>query len=282
MSLRSDVLPVPGADLYHEVRGTGPVLLVATSGEGNANQLDQLVDRLTDRFTVVTYDRRGLHRSILRDTRAPISLADHADDARRLLDTVTDRPAAMLGCSTGAAIGLHLMSRHPDALSVLVAHEPPVPSLLPPAERDDARRVLTGLHATFRREGWLPAVRIMAAELGIDPATQEVEPDAVLAPITLDRAAGFAFLLDREIPALAGTTLEPAALRAARTRVVPAHGATTPPTVFDRRCAAELAALLGAPLVEFPGGHNGSLTHPRAFADRLLGVLATTGVSTPG
>ncbi|GAB3818276.1 alpha/beta fold hydrolase [Micromonospora zhanjiangensis] len=267
-------LTVPGADLYYEIRGTGPVLLIGSSGDGDANQLDQLVTELVDRFTVVTYDRRGLRRSVLRDTCAPISIAEHADDAYRLLDAVADGPAAMLGCSTGALIGLHLVAPHPDALSVLVAHEPPVPQVLPPDERASARRILDDLHATYRRDGWLTAVRTMGDALGIDPATQELEPGATPAPITPDRAAGFAFLLDREIPAIVRETVDTTALLAAGTRIVPAHGNATPARVFHRRCVEELGALVGAPTVDFPGGHNGGLTHPRAFADRVVTLLA--------
>ncbi|WP_234443478.1 hypothetical protein [Streptomyces sp. NRRL B-24484] len=50
-------------------------------------------------------------------------------------------------------------------------------------------------------------------------------------------------------------------------------GRTTPHQVFDRRCAALLADRLGTAPAEFPGGHNGNLTHPRAFAARLTALL---------
>jgi hypothetical protein len=39
--------------------------------------------------------------------------------------------------------------------------------------------------------------------------------------------------------------------------------------VLDRRCAEEPASLRRTALAEFPGGHNGNLTHPSAFAERL-------------
>jgi hypothetical protein len=49
----------------------------------------------------------------------------------------------------------------------------------------------------------------------------------------------------------------------------PAGRRTTPRTVLDRRCAEEPASLRRTALAEFPGGHNGNLTHPGAFAERL-------------
>ncbi|MET9212188.1 MULTISPECIES: hypothetical protein [unclassified Nocardia] len=44
--------------------------------------------------------------------------------------------------------------------------------------------------------------------------------------------------------------------------------------VFDHKCARELADLRATPLVEFPGGHNGNLTHPAAYAAVVRAVLA--------
>ena len=34
-----------------------------------------------------------------------------------------------------------------------------------------------------------------------------------------------------------------------------------------------MASLRGTALAEFPGGHNGNLTHPSAFAARLRAAL---------
>ncbi|MGW0447889.1 alpha/beta fold hydrolase, partial [Streptosporangium sandarakinum] len=92
------ILHVPGARLYYEVRGTGPVLLISQSGEGDARRTVDLVDRLVADHTVVTYDRRGLSRSVLDAPDAGATMAEHADDVHRLLAEVTDAPADMLGC----------------------------------------------------------------------------------------------------------------------------------------------------------------------------------------
>ncbi|HZE33397.1 MAG TPA: hypothetical protein VE198_18390 [Actinoallomurus sp.] len=53
---------------------------------------------------------------------------------------------------------------------------------------------------------------------------------------------------------------------------------TGPRTVLDRRCAEEVASLRGTALAEFPGGHNGKLTHPGAFAERLRAALMPDGL----
>src|SRR5215211_2630031 len=84
-TVTTGTLPVPGATLFYEVRGAGPLLLISQSGEGDANRSADLVDHLAADHTVVTYDRRGLSRSTLTDPTRPGTLADHADDAHRLL-----------------------------------------------------------------------------------------------------------------------------------------------------------------------------------------------------
>ncbi|MDO2969889.1 hypothetical protein [Mycobacteroides abscessus] len=42
------VCPVPGAHLYYEVRGAGPVLLMLTGGHGDADTMDAIANHLAD------------------------------------------------------------------------------------------------------------------------------------------------------------------------------------------------------------------------------------------
>ncbi|GHJ44655.1 putative hydrolase YraK [Catellatospora sp. TT07R-123] len=266
-------LSVPGAELYYEVRGTGPLLLISQSGEGDAGRSTDLVDRLAADYTVVTYDRRGLSRSVPADPARPWTMADHADDVHRLLAALTDRPARMLGCSLGAVIGMHLAVRHPEQLAVLVAHEPVAPRLLPPTEQDFHQEELRDLQRLYRAEGLRAALGQIAQVLGIDPANPDAEPGLTAQPMDARRVANFDVFIERDFTAVVDDVLDPAAVRAAGVPIVPAYGRTTPHHVFDHRCAMELAALLGTPAVDFPGGHNGNTTHPRAYARRLREVL---------
>ncbi|MEV4473027.1 alpha/beta hydrolase [Nonomuraea sp. NPDC049504] len=266
-------LPVPGATLHYEVRGAGPALLISQSGEGDARRSTDLADHLVDSYTVITYDRRGLSRSAL-DRPRPVPLRQHADDVHHLLAALTDRPAAILGCSMGAAIGLHLALDHPGQIATLIAHEPVSPGLLPPAERTRHLAELAGIQRLYRREGLTPALKAITEALGIDPAAPDAEPGRTPHPMTPQRVADFGFFLEHDVTAVIGDTLPTGDLASTGARIVPAVGRTTPPAAFDRRCAQELAALLGTEPAEFPGGHNGNLTHPRAFAARLKEVLS--------
>jgi 3-oxoadipate enol-lactonase len=90
-----------------------------------------LVDRLADRFTCVTYDRRGHTRSPM--GREPESVATHAADAASLIETLgLDRPV-VIGSSGGARIGVELARTRPDLLAGAAFSEPPIFSLEPVA-----------------------------------------------------------------------------------------------------------------------------------------------------
>ncbi|MFI7610956.1 alpha/beta fold hydrolase [Nonomuraea terrae] len=278
MTTTTDYLSVPGASLYYEMRGNGPTLLISQSGEGDAGRSVDLVDQLADTYTVITYDRRGLSRSTLDDPSSGVTMTEHADDVHRLLAAVTDEPAAMLGCSLGAVIGLHLALRHTGQLNTLIAHEPVAPHLLPVPDRARHEAELAEIQQLYREQGLAPALKAVAEVLGIDPANPDAEPDLTPQPMTSGRIANFGFFIEHDFTALINDTLPVNELAHTPTRIVPAAGRTTPRTVFDYRCAQELATLLGAEATEFPGGHNGNTTHPRAYAVQLHQILQAAKV----
>jgi alpha/beta hydrolase fold len=92
-------LNVPGATLYYELDGTGPVLLMIPGGPADAGAFAALTRFLTDRYTVVAYDPRGNSRSVPDDPTADQDLDVHGGDAAALLAAVTNQPAYVLGSS---------------------------------------------------------------------------------------------------------------------------------------------------------------------------------------
>src|SRR5437870_13686929 len=87
-------LAVPGASLYYEVRGSGPVLLMMPGGPADAGAFRRIAEPLASDYTVVTYDPRGLSHSPLdgpiQDERI---VQTAADDVHRLLAAITKEPA---------------------------------------------------------------------------------------------------------------------------------------------------------------------------------------------
>ncbi|MGV9778777.1 alpha/beta fold hydrolase [Streptosporangium sp. NPDC003464] len=165
---KTDILKVPGAELYYEVRGSGPVLLLICGGIYDAAGYTGLAERLAGRYTVVTYDRRGNSRSPLAGAPERQSIEVHGDDAYRVLTAVgvtADEPAYVFGNSSGAVIGLELAARHPEQVRALVAHEPPVLGLLP--DRDHWHAVIQEVEDTFLKEGAGPAMQVFATGMGM-------------------------------------------------------------------------------------------------------------------
>jgi pimeloyl-ACP methyl ester carboxylesterase len=65
VATKSDRLKVPGATIYHEIRGSGPVLLFIPGGPTDAATFRGIGEALAPDHKVVTYDPRGLSHSPL-------------------------------------------------------------------------------------------------------------------------------------------------------------------------------------------------------------------------
>ena len=113
-------------------RRTAPVLLLIGSPMG-AGGFATLAGHFTDR-TVVTYDPRGVERSIKADPASPSTPEEHADDVHRIIAELGVGPVDLFASSGGAVNALALVARHPEQVRTLVAHEPPLAALLPDRE----------------------------------------------------------------------------------------------------------------------------------------------------
>ncbi len=278
-------LKVPGAALHYEVRGTGPLLLLICGGVYDADGYAGLADQLADRFTVVTYDRRGNSRSPLDGPVAPQRIEVHGDDAHRILTAVgagVGERAAVFGNSSGAIIALELAARHPELVGTVVAHEPPLFELLP--ERDYWRTVIKQVADSFQTEGPGPAGEILGAALHMGGAAEEdgrvpggadapQEPDPQTLAMMARMGRNMEFFIGYEVPGFADYTPDIATLRASSTHIVMAAGvesAGEPPA----RGASAVAELLGSTPVVFPGDHGGFGNRSAEFAAKLTGVLS--------
>ena len=276
---KTDTLRVSGASLHYHVRGRGPMLLMMSGGHGDADSFNGIAEHLDQRYTVVTYDRRGYARSPLDDPTDEQQVATHGDDAASLLAALgqvnSHQGAHLFGSSAGALIGLDLATRHAHLVSTLVAHEPPALQLLPAAERPQPSE---GLVETMRRDGPRAALERFKALVGA--THDEHEPDVDIAQQRSPRAAANAqFFFTHELRMLERYTPGIAALGTVSTWIIPAAGRTGRDQ-FPYRCAAALARQLEVPLIEFPGGHAGFVSHPSTFASQLLDVLGRGGPVT--
>ncbi|MFD0155149.1 alpha/beta fold hydrolase [Streptomyces sp. NPDC055721] len=268
-------LRVNGATLHYEVRGHGPLLLLIPGGAGGAASFDGFADDLAAAYTVATYDPRGMSRSTLDDPEARQSVAEHADDALRILDLLSPRePARVFGVSSGAITALHLLATRPERVERVVAHEPPAVMVLPDAA--DHRAFLARVQETFRTQGLMAAMAVFAAGLKKDGGSREPKaeppPAADLPPQAAARAeqtmANLPYFVGRIVPAFMSYTPDLNRLEALSDRLVLAGGQDSVGELAYRP-AALVAERLGLELLHFPGGHVGSTTHPAPFGEAL-------------
>lgn len=260
--MKHGVLEVPGAKLYYEVRGSGPILLMIHGGNGDAESYP-ITDRLSDRYTVVTYDRRGHSRSRLEDPNENYQVSAHSDDASRLLAALTDEPAHVFGCSSGAVIGLDLAIRHPAQIRMLVAHEPPIPQLLAGSDRTKGFESLENLEKQYKRSG-LQALEAFAKAMGITSTAQPDRPKTR----TEQLMANIDYFILSELPGLREYSPDIGRLKASPVTVVPAGGIDSQ-GCLPYRYAKALADHLKTKVVDFPGNHVGCVLYPEEFAEKL-------------
>lgn len=255
--------------LYYEVRGEGPVLVLAGAPMG-AGEFAPVADLLARDRTVVTHDPRGVSRSPLDDPEQDSTPELRADDVVALLDALGAESADVLGSSGGAVTALALAERYPNRVRTVVAHEPPLLELLPDAA--EQRTATEDIVETYHREGVPAAWAKFMGNAGF-PVEEGEDTGAAAEPseqLLADSTHFFAHQL------LATTLYMPRidTLRSGPARIVVGVGADSGPLTTARSSAA-LADLLGTAPVTFPGGHGGFTDDPEGFAAVLRTVLGS-------
>ncbi|GGM60014.1 hydrolase [Thermopolyspora flexuosa] len=281
---KTHTLEVPGAVLQYDVRegaGDGEPPLLMIGSPMDATGFVSLAARFPER-TVVTYDPRGTGRSARTDATVP-SPPIHADDLSRVIAAVGGGPVDVFASSGGAVNALALAAHHPGAVRTVVAHEPPLLTLLPDRER--ALAAVGHIRRVYERDGLGAG---MACFIALTSIQGEIPADFAELPMPDPAAFGFPPGDDgsRDDPLLGQnlitcTHYEPdfEALRAAPARVVFGVGVESAGQL-TYRAAVAAAERLGAEPVEFPGGHAGFLGgeygvqgDPDGFAAVLRRVL---------
>jgi len=281
----SRTIEVPGATLAYDVRGDGsgdaPVLFLIGSPMGAAG-FGTLAGHFSDR-TVMTYDPRGVERSEKADPASPSTPDEHADDLHRLIQALDAGPVDLFASSGGAVNALALVARHPEDVRTLVAHEPPLASILP--DREGALAASRAVSDTYQRSGYGAGMAHFIAVVSHkgpfpDDFAQQPPPDpAMFGMPAEDDGSRTDPLLGQNM--ITSTHYEPEfdALRAASTRIVMAAGEESEGEMAHRGAHAA-AERLGRKPVAFPSGHGGFLGgeygqmgDPDAFAAKLRHVL---------
>ncbi|MEV6900552.1 alpha/beta hydrolase [Amycolatopsis sp. NPDC051372] len=260
-------LRVPGAELTYDVDGNGPVLLLVPGGPADATAFTGLRPHLTDHYTVVTFDPRGISRSPIAGEPGSDLVGEHADDVHRLLTELGGGPAHVFANSGGAITMLEHTQRHPAEVATLVAHEPPVSRYLGEMLAD-----FPDIPAIYREQGVEAALGAFMAASGFDVPPPPANPTAEEIEQGKRMQGNFAFFFGHLMAAVGAWEPDLDALRATDTRLVVAVGKAAAGTPAHT-AGLELARALGREAVEFPGDHGGFAGEPGPFAARLTEVL---------
>ena len=277
-------IQAPGATLAYDVRpGSStdePPLFLIGSPMG-ASGFTTLASHFPDR-TIITYDPRGAERSTKDDPATPSDPEMHADDLHRIIQEVGGQ-VDLFASSGGAVNALALVTAHPEDVRILVAHEPPIATILPDAE--NAKAAVRAISDSYQRGGFGAGMAHFMAitghrgpfpdDIGSQPAP---DPSAFGMPAEDDGTRTDVMLAQN----IVGTThYEPDfdALRKVSTRIVLAAGSESQGEMANRGAHAVAERLDTEPVV-FPSHHGGFLGgeygwggEPEAFAAKLREVL---------
>lgn len=292
MTSTTHTLDVPGATLTYDVHGTlegaadgGPRPLMMFGSPMDATGFVSLVGHFSDR-PVITYDPRGTGRSTRHDGTGPLAPADHAADLRALVDAFGVGPVDVFATSGGAVNALAWVGSGGGGEQVrrLVAHEPPVASLLP--DRAALTAAIEDTASTYERSGMGAGMAKFIMLVGLpgplpdDFTMPDADPAQFGLPTEDDGSRGDP-LLGQNLRA--GISWEPdiEGLLHSGTEIVLARGKGSGEEMAARGASA-VAQALGSEAVSFPshhagfmGGEYGMAGEPDAFAAALREALDT-------
>lgn len=280
-------LELPDVDLVYDVQGPLPTKdgrppLMMIGQPMDASGFQAQVKLFGDR-TVVTYDPRGLGRSVRKDGGVTNEPDVQAEDVHAIIEALGAGPVDMFASSGGAVSALALVTAHPQDVVTLVAHEPPIDSVLPDAEAVHRARI--AYTRAYQERGWGAG---MAAFVAMTSWEGEVTEEFLAQPAPGPAAFGMPTEYDgsRNDPLLSELSwavplYEPdlEALKASPTRIVVAVGEESLKG-YTGRTALALAEKLGQQATVFPSHHGGFMGgefgyagQPEAFAATLREVL---------
>src|ERR1051325_7300278 len=276
VGLRTGYVSTEGDELYYEVRGQGPPLLMIPGGGGDGRIYSIVADILSDKYMVITYDRRGNAHSTCNDPQN-FEVSQQSRDAAAVLNAVGETSAFVFGSSSGAVIALDMAKSQPQAIKAVVAHEPPVTRVHPDAKK--WQRFFAGVYGTAISFGTTIAMIRFVFGVGLplpsgsrarasEKHFQEIRASGVRPTNMAD------YFTKQELLPVTNYLPDIAMIQKNGVKVFMAAGKQSlDKKRFYAQTAPILAELLGCEMVNFPGHHVSYVDMPDEWAAVLRGVL---------
>ncbi|HET7453002.1 MAG TPA: alpha/beta hydrolase [Thermoanaerobaculia bacterium] len=115
---------VNGIELSYDIVGSGPPLVLVHGSSVDRTTWGAIVPDLSEKFRVLTYDRRGYGRS--GSDAGGARIEKDVSDLAGLIGATGFAPCHLVGSSFGALIALRLAAQSPELVRSLAVHEPPL------------------------------------------------------------------------------------------------------------------------------------------------------------
>jgi pimeloyl-ACP methyl ester carboxylesterase len=205
-------------------------------------------------------------------------ISQQSRDAVAVLQAVGETSAFVFGNSSGAVIALDMATTQPQIVHAIVAHEAPIPRLLPNAKK--WQRFFAGVYLTAFRFGssWGALRFMLGAELPIGQLIKATKNVNIHREQSSERyhssQEAVEVLIKHELLPVTNYLPNVAAIKQNRTTVFLAVGEwALKKKTWYAQAAQILAENLGCELITFPGHHGSFLDMPNEFAAALREVL---------
>jgi pimeloyl-ACP methyl ester carboxylesterase len=164
-------LPSGDAEIYYEVHGSGPDLLLVHPFPAHHGIWGPVAEMLSTHYRVILPDVRGLGQSSPGD--GPATMEKHADDLLRLLDELKIGKVLFAGNSIGGYIFFQFWQRYRERVSVAVL----VDTKAGP-DSDDTRKTRLAVAEDVLNRGTEPFIDAQLPKL-MGESTRRNRPDKV-------------------------------------------------------------------------------------------------------
>jgi 3-oxoadipate enol-lactonase len=159
------------ADLFYEIRGSGPDLILLHPFPANHGVWEPVAELLSARYRVILPDVRGLGQSAPGD--GPATMEKHAEDLRRLIDELGIGRAVFGGNSIGGYILFEFWRRFRERISGLILVDTKAT-----ADSDDARKTRLAAADDVLNRGTEPFIDAQLPKL-LGESTHRNRPDLI-------------------------------------------------------------------------------------------------------
>jgi pimeloyl-ACP methyl ester carboxylesterase len=282
LPVRTGWVEVDGDSLFFEDRGKPdlpPVLLIPPAG-GDGWQYSRLAEKLADRYRVITYDRRANARSTGNTPRI-FSIRQQSEDAVQVLKRLDETTAFIFGNSSGAVIALDLAARYPEVVRKVIAHEAPIPNMLPDGMK--WHRFFAWVYRTSFSLGpsWAALFFMLGSQLpvrGLISASRFVNQHQKDSPVPyLDARKSAEVLTRMELVPVTDYRPDVSTLLKHQAQVVIGIGEwALQRNTWYAQANQILAERLGAKPVIFPGHHGSFMDMPDEWSALLDEILSSS------